>query len=41
MQDPGFYQQPGAAIAAANAELAALQTEVDEAYRRWQELDAS
>ena len=41
MQDAAFYQQGGAAIAAANAEFAALQAELDAAYSRWQELEAS
>ncbi len=40
MQDARFYQQDGAAIIAANNEVAALQAELDAAYLRWQELDA-
>ncbi|MEP7098120.1 MAG: ABC transporter ATP-binding protein, partial [Dokdonella sp.] len=40
MQEPAFYQQDGAAIIAANSEVAVLQTELDAAYQRWQELDA-
>ena len=40
MQRPDFYQQDGARIAAANAELAAVQAELDAAYARWTELDA-
>ncbi len=40
MQEPAFYQQDGAAIIAANNEVAALQAELDAAYLRWQELDA-
>jgi len=39
MNDPAFFQQGGAAIAAANAELAKLQAELDAAYARWAELD--
>ncbi len=39
MQEPAFYQQDGAAIIAANSEVAALQAELDAAYLRWQELD--
>jgi ATP-binding cassette subfamily F protein uup len=40
MQEPGFYQQDGARIVAANTELAAAQAELDAAYARWAELDA-
>jgi ATP-binding cassette subfamily F protein uup len=40
MQAPDFYRQDGAAIAAVNAELAALQAELDAAYLRWQTLEA-
>jgi ATP-binding cassette subfamily F protein uup len=40
LQDPSFYQQGGAAIVATNGELATLQSELDAAYRRWQELEA-
>ncbi|MBA8889745.1 ATP-binding cassette subfamily F protein uup [Dokdonella fugitiva] len=40
MQEPGFYQQDGARIVAANGELATLQGELDAAYARWAELDA-
>ena len=39
MQQPAFYQQDSARILASNAELAALQSELDAAYARWQELD--
>jgi len=39
MQQPAFYQQDSARILASNAELAALQGELDAAYARWQELD--
>jgi ATP-binding cassette subfamily F protein uup len=39
MQEPAFYQQDSARILASNAELAALQGELDAAYTRWQELD--
>jgi ATP-binding cassette subfamily F protein uup len=39
MQEPAFYQQDSARILASNAELAALQGELDAAYARWQELD--
>jgi len=40
-QDPAFYRQDSTAIIAASAELATLQSELDAAYRRWQELEAS
>jgi ATP-binding cassette subfamily F protein uup len=40
MQEPGFYQQDGARIVAANDELAKLQTELDAAYARWAVLDS-
>ena len=39
MHDPAFYKQDAAAIAAAGAAIAALQTELETAYLRWQELD--
>jgi ATP-binding cassette subfamily F protein uup len=39
MQDPAFFRQDNAAIVAANAALAALQSELDVAYERWQTLD--
>jgi len=40
MGDPAFFRQDGAAIAAANTELAAVQAELDAAYERWQALEA-
>jgi ATP-binding cassette subfamily F protein uup len=40
MHDPGFYKQDPAAIAAANQALTALQSGLDAAYARWQELEA-
>ena len=40
MQDPAFYQRDGAAIAAHNAALAAVQEELDAAFARWMELEA-
>ncbi|WP_368561665.1 ATP-binding cassette domain-containing protein [Pseudoxanthomonas sp. UTMC 1351] len=39
MNDPSFYQQDAAALLKANEALAALQAELDTAYRRWSELD--
>ncbi len=40
MQEPDFYKRDPATIAAANAELAVLQGQLDSAYARWQTLDA-
>ena len=39
MADPEFYKKGGDAIAAAQAELAELQSRLAEAYSRWEELD--
>jgi ABC transport system ATP-binding/permease protein len=39
MNDPGFYQQDSDAIVAANEALAALQSELESAYARWEELE--
>ena len=39
MQDPAFFKQDAAAIAAANQALVALQAELDASYARWQELE--
>jgi len=39
MHEPGYFQQDGQAIAAANEALAALQAELDGAYARWAELE--
>jgi ATP-binding cassette subfamily F protein uup len=41
LEDPAFYRQDSAAIIAANAEMAAKQAELDDAYARWQVLEAS
>ncbi|HVT32426.1 MAG TPA: ATP-binding cassette domain-containing protein [Rhodanobacteraceae bacterium] len=41
LEDPAFYRQDSSAIVAANAEMAARQVELDEAYARWQVLEAS
>ena len=40
MHDPTFFKQDSTAILAANTALAALQTELDAAYRRWQALES-
>ncbi|QDT68886.1 ABC transporter ATP-binding protein uup [Planctomycetes bacterium MalM25] len=40
MADPAFYQSDPKTIAAAQAETTELQTELDNAYARWEELEA-
>ncbi len=39
MSDPAFYQRDGQEIAAAKAELEALEAELAEAFERWESLD--
>jgi len=39
MNDPAFYQQDKETIAAFNAELSETQTELDQCYLRWEELE--
>ena len=39
IQDPAFYRQPAETVTAANARLAALQAELEQAYARWTELE--
>lgn len=39
LADPGFYKSAGAEIAAINSRLEALELELAEAYRRWEELE--
>ncbi len=41
MADPAFFRRDGAAIVAANADLATAQAELDAAYVRWQELEGT
>jgi ATP-binding cassette subfamily F protein uup len=41
IQQPEFYRRSAAEILAANAELAARQTELETAYARWQVLEAT
>ncbi len=41
MNEPAYYQQEASAIVAANDTLARVQAELDVAYARWQELEAS
>ncbi len=40
MADPAFYQGPPAEIAAAQAEVNELQSKLDTAFQRWEELEA-
>ena len=40
LADPQFYQQEGQAVATARQRLAALEDELQTAYRRWEELEA-
>jgi ABC transport system ATP-binding/permease protein len=40
MNDPGFYRQDAAAITRHNSEVEALQSELDAAYSRWEELES-
>ena len=39
LADPAFYQSEGDAIAVARLRLAAVETELAQAYGRWEELD--
>jgi ATP-binding cassette subfamily F protein uup len=39
LADPAFYQSEGDAIAVARSRLAAVETELAQAYGRWEELD--
>ncbi|RII29962.1 MAG: ABC transporter ATP-binding protein [Geobacter sp.] len=40
LADPEFYKSAGSEVAAVNARLEALESELAEAYRRWEELEA-
>ena len=40
MAEPGFYRREGSAIAAAQAELGERQQQLEEAYARWEALEA-
>jgi ATP-binding cassette subfamily F protein uup len=40
MADPAFYRQAGVRVAQGIARLEAVQAEIDEAYRRWESLEA-
>ena len=41
MADPAFYRQAGAQVAQGMARLNTLQAEIEEAYRRWDSLEAA
>jgi ATP-binding cassette subfamily F protein uup len=41
MADPAFYRQAGARVAQGRARLEAVQTGIEEAYHRWESLEAS
>jgi ATP-binding cassette subfamily F protein uup len=41
MADPAFYRRDGARIAEGRARLEAVQAEIEEAYRRWESLEAA
>jgi ATP-binding cassette subfamily F protein uup len=41
MADPAFYRRDGAHVAQGRARLGAVQKEIEEAYRRWESLEAS
>jgi ATP-binding cassette subfamily F protein uup len=41
MQERAFFQQDATAISAAHAQLALTRAELDDAYRRWEQLEAA
>lgn len=41
MADPAFYRRDGAHVAQDRARLGAVQKEIEEAYRRWESMEAS
>jgi ATP-binding cassette subfamily F protein uup len=41
MADPAFYRQDGARVAQGRARLGAVQTGIEEAYHRWESLEAA
>jgi ATP-binding cassette subfamily F protein uup len=41
MADPAFYRQDGARVAQGRARLDAVQTGIEEAYHRWESLEAA
>ena len=40
MHDPAFFQRDHASVAAHNAELAATQTALEQAYAQWEALES-
>ena len=40
MAEPTFYQLPGPEIAAAQAELKEFESQLSQAYERWEELES-
>ncbi len=41
LADPAFYRREGARVAQGRARMEAVQTEIEEAYRRWESLEAA
>jgi ATP-binding cassette subfamily F protein uup len=41
MADPAFYRQDGTRVAQGRARLEAVQTGIEEAYHRWESLEAA
>ena len=41
MADPAFYRRDGALVAQGRARLEAVQTGIEEAYRRWESLEGT
>jgi hypothetical protein len=41
MADPAFYRQGGERVAQGRARLEAVQTGIEEAYHRWETLEAA
>jgi ATP-binding cassette subfamily F protein uup len=41
MADPAFYRRDGARVAQGRARLEAVQAEIEEAYHRWESLEAT
>jgi ATP-binding cassette subfamily F protein uup len=41
MADPAFYRRDGARVAQGRVRLGAVQKEIEEAYHRWESLEAA
>jgi ATP-binding cassette subfamily F protein uup len=41
MADPAFYRRDGTLVAQGRARLEAVQAEIEEAYHRWESLEAA